>query len=709
MSYTWVDFYTKFGGKLLPFKNDRNQLLNKLNAAFKKINLYMPTIESGEPTDIDPFTIYAFFNRQLTFERRIAIIKSFNEEFNVGGNIPTDLDSIPVVNNLKTAFFGFKEFRKNDDIDNIWDFFEVAYNYVNDNSLEDEFIKRYDKIKDQSCIRWNLTMALYWMNPKFYNSLDSRVRWYMGLPEYFDPSFSSDLKKLHAAGNSSKVPSGKEYVAIRNRIKAYIATSDTIDSNMELSNQAYNVSEADNERERQEAQSQVEKLEIRGTHYWIYSPGEKAYMFDEFYDQEIMGIGWDEIGDLSNLSREQITDKLHEQYENDKSYSNISLCLYQFVNDMKDGDIIYAKKGLYEVIGRGIVESDYYYDKNRKTHKHVRKVKWTHRGNWSHPGQAVQKTLTDITAYSEYVQKLEKMFEVTEEIVEVKKDIPEYTEANFLNEVYINSIQYNHIVNLLERKKNIVLQGAPGVGKSFMAKRLAYSIMGVADKDRVEVVQFHQSYSYEDFIMGYRPAEQGLFERRNGSFYNFCKRAEQDKDNKYFFIIDEINRGNLSKIFGELFLLIEADKRDNVYVQLLYSDEKFSIPSNIYLIGTMNTADRSLAMMDYALRRRFSFVNIEPAFDNDGFIKYQSNLDNQLFNKVIDTIKLLNKDIESDESLGKGFKIGHSYFCNLNPDNVEDDLEDIIEYEIIPLIEEYWFDEQDKVSNWSLKLRGVFK
>lgn len=311
----------------------------------------------------------------------------------------------------------------------------------------------------------------------------------------------------------------------------------------------------------------------------------------------------------------------------------------------------------------------------------------------------------------EYVQKLENLFDLSiEDKVDVnKKDILEYTEANFLTEVYIDSNQYNHIVNLLERKKNIVLQGAPGVGKSFMAKRLAYSIMGVADKDRVEVVQFHQSYSYEDFIMGYRPAEEGFFERRNGSFYNFCKKAEQDKENKYFFIIDEINRGNLSKIFGELFLLIEADKRDNVYVQLLYSDEKFSIPSNIYLIGTMNTADRSLAMMDYALRRRFSFVNIEPSFDNDGFIKYQTNLDNQLFNKTIDMIKLLNKDIESDESLGKGFKIGHSYFCNLNPEIVEDYLEDIIEYEIIPLIEEYWFDEQDKVSNWSLKLRGVFK
>lgn len=701
MSYTWVDFYTKFGGKLLPYKNNRKELLNKLNVAFKKINLFMPTIENGEPTDVDPFTIYAFFNRQVTEERRIAIIKSLNEEFNVGGTIPSDFNGIPVVNNLNTAFFGFKDKRGEKDIDNIWEFFDVAIRYPNDASLRDEFIKYYDILQKQKQIKWNLTMALFWMNPSFYISLDSRARWFFALPEYFSSQTIESLKKLHASQNSSKVPSGKEYITIHSIITDYVNNHDKFKDLIDLSEQAYVISEADNERERQEAQSQVEKLEVRGTHYWIYSPGEKGYMFDEFYSQKIMGIGWDEIGDISKLSREEITNKLREYYEDDKSYSNISLGLFQFVNDMKDGDIIYAKKGLYEVIGRGIVESDYYFDETRKSYKHVRKVNWTHKGSWTHPGQAVQKTLTDITTYSEYVQKLEKMFDVTEEVIEVKKDIPEYTEANFLNEVYI--------VNLLERKKNIVLQGAPGVGKSFMAKRLAYSIMGVADKDRVEVVQFHQSYSYEDFIMGYRPAEEGFFERRNGSFYNFCKKAEQDKENKYFFIIDEINRGNLSKIFGELFLLIEADKRDNVYVQLLYSDEKFSIPSNIYLIGTMNTADRSLAMMDYALRRRFSFVNIEPSFDNDGFIKYQTNLDNQLFNKVIDMIKLLNKDIESDESLGKGFKIGHSYFCNLNPETVEDYLEDIIEYEIIPLIEEYWFDEQDKVSNWSLKLRGVFK
>ena len=190
-------------------------------------------------------------------------------------------------------------------------------------------------------------------------------------------------------------------------------------------------------------------------------------------------------------------------------------------------------------------------------------------------------------------------------------------------------------------------------------------------------------------------------------FYNFCKKASNDLDNEYFFIIDEINRGNLSKIFGELFMLIENDKRGNA-LQLLYSDEKFFVPKNVYIIGMMNTADRSLAMLDYALRRRFAFYEMKPGFNSDGFREYRMKLNNNKFNQLINCVIELNSKISSDESLGEGFCIGHSYFCNLEKID-ESVLSNIVEYELIPLLKEYWFDEPNKVNDWTEKLRSVIR
>ena len=280
-----------------------------------------------------------------------------------------------------------------------------------------------------------------------------------------------------------------------------------------------------------------------------------------------------------------------------------------------------------------------------------------------------------------------------------------YTKEKFLQEVFITKEEYNKLVNLIKDKQNIILQGSAGVGKTYAAKRLAYSIIGEENKKQVKMIQFHQSYSYEDFIMGFRPSENEGFELKEGVFYRFCKEAEDDEDNKYFLIIDEINRGNISKIFGELFMLIENDKRGEE-LELLYKDELFSVPKNLYIIGLMNTADRSLAMLDYALRRRFAFYEMKPAFDSEQFKNYKNKLNNNKFNNLIETVKELNKGIS--EELGEGFCIGHSYFCNLQT-VTDDKLSQIIEYELIPLLKEYWFDDKDKVNDWDKKLRDSIK
>ena len=281
-----------------------------------------------------------------------------------------------------------------------------------------------------------------------------------------------------------------------------------------------------------------------------------------------------------------------------------------------------------------------------------------------------------------------------------------YTKADFLRDVYMTEAKYDRLKAVLEKKKNIILQGAPGVGKTFAAKRLAYSVMGEVDDDRIEFVQFHQNYSYEDFMMGYKPVGEG-FELKYGIFYRFCQKAANHPDKDYFFIIDEINRGNMSKIFGELLMLIEADYRDKK-ATLAYNGLSFSVPKRVHIIGMMNTADRSLAMIDYALRRRFSFFDMEPGFNSEGFINYQNSLANDTFNTLIERIKELNREIAADKSLGKGFCIGHSYFCNAD-DCIEEWMKDVVDFDILPMLSEYWFDDSSKLQRWENILHGVFQ
>ena len=279
-----------------------------------------------------------------------------------------------------------------------------------------------------------------------------------------------------------------------------------------------------------------------------------------------------------------------------------------------------------------------------------------------------------------------------------------YTKEDFLSEVFMSTDTYDRLAGVLRNKKNIILQGAPGVGKTFAARRLAWSMMGEKDGDRVQFVQFHQNYSYEDFVMGYKPSGEG-FELKKGIFYRFCEKAADTPDKDFFFLIDEINRGNLSKIFGELLMLIEKDYR-NESATLAYTGLSFSVPENVHIIGMMNTADRSLAMIDYALRRRFSFFEIEPGFETEGFTKYRESVGSSQLNKLVRQVQQLNLEIRNDKSLGRGFCIGHSYFCGYKDlvGSQDEWLHNIVEYDILPMLSEYWFDEEDTVETWRTKL-----
>jgi 5-methylcytosine-specific restriction protein B len=820
--FQWVDFYKEFANKLLAYKNNRTELLEKVKAIYETTEINMPTLElNNKLVDIDPFTVFGLFNKSSMREsNRIKIISAVKDIFGVDEEVPTSFESIPVLNNQNATFYYFIDSRGKNDIEDLWKLFESALAYADAPNVvnRDNLSKYFDIVINQKGNgNSKVTMGLYWISPRTFLNLDSRNEWYIyesgklpdtvvsELPEieakmsaekyfiiveklreylnsegsklkdFMELSFeawkySSQVNKekktskaaflrwfrpliqaLKDLGGSSTPADARtkivenenlteeEISATRGKNKVnkfenevafarnYLVSAGYIDKSVygvwtlteagkkvemtdELASDIFKKIVIENQTKRETKGSGLADDDVETIHVWLYTIFDDE-SWEECKEKGQIVIGVDEIGNLSNYSsKEEIRQALMKNYEGNSSRKNQALMAWNFANTIKIDDVIYAKKGQV-LLGKGIVSGGYFYDEERKEYKNVLSVNWVKIQDNEHPGKAVAKRLTDITAYTDYVEKLNALYEVAddeEDAEDEEKVFPIYSEENFLSEVYMDGDSYDTLVELIRIKKNVILQGAPGVGKTFTAKRLAYSMMGVKDQNRVMMVQFHQSYTYEDFIEGYRPSSTNNgFEIKKGAFYNFCKKAADDIENEYFFIIDEINRGNLSKIFGELFMLIENDKRGNE-LQLLYSDEKFYVPSNVYIIGMMNTADRSLAMLDYALRRRFAFFDIKPGFSSDGFRKYRMAFQNRKFDSLIDCVEKLNDVIATDDSLGEGFCIGHSYFCNLTI-ITDKALSNIVEYEIVPLLKEYWYDEPIKIKDWTEKLRSSIK
>ena len=452
---------------------------------------------------------------------------------------------------------------------------------------------------------------------------------------------------------------------------------------------------------------QAKKHELQ---HWLYTPGEGAARWEEFRTAGIMALNWDRVGDLASFpDKESLLDALYTHYGDWGGRPRKAAdSVWDYIHAMKPGDIVYVRRSFNEIVGRGVVRSDYRYDEDRSSFRAVRDVEWTHVGSWpleQRIGRLMLQRLTENTKYTP--DQLNALIGIEDShsstSVDERRgnnDLDEadehYTSADFLDEVFLRPEDVEQMLGLLRRKKNLILQGAPGTGKTFAAKRLAYALMGQTDDSRVEVVQFHQSTAYEDIVVGLRPTAEGGFAAAEGVFARFCRRAAADPGRDYVFIIDEINRANISKAFGELLMLIEAEHRGEA-LRLPVSGELLSVPKRLHIIGMMNTADRGLALIDYALRRRFAFFEMRPALDHPGFLRHVEAVGSARLEALVDVVRRLNQRIAEDEALGPGFQIGHSYLClpaagPENPAGTDADVTSVVRYELEPLVREYWFD-----------------
>ena len=453
------------------------------------------------------------------------------------------------------------------------------------------------------------------------------------------------------------------------------------------------------------------------TRVWLMAAGVNGTMWDQFLDADEASVGWEDIGDLGKFDcGSRAIQQALERADADRPSKpiHIAKALSDICGQIQVGDTIIARRSKKQILGMGTVMGNYVYKANRQDHWHTRRVNWRP----CEPPvdipkelqkQIATKTLTEFTNKKEWLYEVSRLIDGDEPCNEA------------LAELFIEGERFRRILSVFRSRKNLILQGPPGTGKTFMARRLAWCLIKRKDSHSIEVVQFHQSYAYEDFVQGYRPTKAGGFTLRNGVFYEFCERARRDENTPYVFIIDEINRGNMSRIFGELLMLIEADKRREEYAAVLtYGEqgERFFVPPNVYILGMMNTADRSLAVVDYALRRRFAFEELKPVFGSpktsEAVAKFEkllrkNNVDRDIVKRMRSQMAKLNEKIRTDSELGSGFEIGHSYFVPHGRVKSSGTwYDEIVETQVKPLLQEYWFDRPDDVRGAEklLKRRG---
>jgi 5-methylcytosine-specific restriction protein B len=689
--FTWVDIYRELADVLADWQDRQSELiafLDELRAQGHVITSLQDQNKDGERfllQEIDPFTFFGVFNRGITEENRLANLAKMKNFFHLESPLPSDFLGIPILNNMASWFFRYYATRSAEDIPMLWHVFKLA---LQENPLQqEEFLQAFDEALSIPRVNINLTMGLFWIRPDTFLSLDSRNREYLGI-------------KLPKDGLSASF-----YVDLLQD------TSSTGKTYPELSFAAWQASTSE-----PESQEPVAP-EPEDVTYWLVG----AYWDDKdpqdqtqrFLDEGIWENGYTDRY-LDEVNSMQVDDKIAikasmTQRKNlpfdarDKTVSRM---------DIKATGTIVANRNN----GRTVeVEWDPDFEAKSWYFYTHRSTIWRLRTDKNYEHLELSRQLVDFVwggKEQDYEWFCEKWWGSEQEPITNSDELLEQSSRPYSIEdvvaegVFLEENDIDRIMDRLRAKKAMILQGSPGVGKTFIARKLAYALMEEVDSERLEMVQFHQSYSYDDFVRGYRPMpDEGGFRLQNGIFYEFCQLAREDPEREYVFIIDEINRGNLSLIFGELLMLIEADKRGPEFaVPLVYRNQgepRFHIPANLYLIGLMNIADRSLAMVDYALRRRFAFVTLQPQFEGRRFRQWllDRSMSEELVNLIVARLSSLNREIKDDPLLGENYQVGHSYFCPKGSDFSgldKDWYERVVDTEIAPLLYEYWFDNRQK-------------
>lgn len=703
--FSWIPIYQELANELSKWHDRQEELiafLENLRANGYLITPFMDRDEDGARfplKEIDPFTFFGVFNRGIKNEHRIAILSQIKKEFNLQSPLPEDFDGIPIVNNQSSWFFAFQSKRKSGDVAKLWRVFQLALGASPLN--HPEFIKAFDDGLSVRRVNINLTMGLFWIRPHEFLNLDQNNRAYLKIklpPEGLTGKFYIETIQ-------STRKNGREFPEIS--YAAWMGSGEE---------PAKKVADA-------KVQDYATKDE---TNYWLvgayWDSMDPADQTDRFLEEGIWENGYTDrfieevksikVGDKIAIKAAGTQKRNLPFNANNKTVSRMTIkAVGTVVANREDGRTVEVEWD------QNFKEKAWYFYTARNTLWHLRVD-----GEYKHLD--LSEKLRDFVWYGkkqDYNWWIKRwgIFEDGEESLEMDSEDtmnPPYgIEDLIASGIFLTEQELTEILERLQSKKAMILQGPPGVGKTFIARKLAYALMKEVDNNRLEMIQFHQSYSYDDFVRGFRPAagKAGSFVLQNGVFYNFCQKAISDPDNEYVFIIDEINRGNLSQIFGELLMLIEHDKRSLEFaVPLVYrtdDEPRFYIPPNLYLIGLMNVADRSLAMVDYALRRRFVFTTLKPQFESSLYTQWLTDrgMKSDLVALIVERMTILNKDITEDPLLGENYQVGHSFFCPKGANFTGLDrswYNGIIRTEIAPLLKEYWFDNQAKAEDAERRL-----